>query len=109
MQINARKQYTYSATYPDGDDEPYRRAAIECTETYSIHIAGAWEWFTRPTESEIAAGRAALAACLVEADVEVSSDPTSQEFAQLAASGNQDYQRCIIEVQEAYALPNFGG
>lgn len=109
MKLNSRSQYTYSATLPDQDQERLMTEADECTNRFARPTAGAWEWFTRPTEQEIAAGRAALAACLAEANVDVGSDPASQEFAQIAASGNQDYQRCIVQVQEEYALPNFGG
>lgn len=96
----------FTHSFPDDERAEARfQAALECQTEYLLDVEGVWSILNQPTEKELQDFRETLIACLDEADVLISRDPTGAEFVSLAQAGNRDFNDCLNAVQDQFGLP----
>ena len=73
-----------------------------CSREHDDLVALQYFYQVRPTEQERIDARAALVECLRANGVDISADPTSDEFRALARSGNRTLLSCRAGVVEDF-------
>jgi hypothetical protein len=94
----------------NGDAETDRKLTKESDDCYQENWNGinqAWSAMNHPSETELNEARAALASCLREAGVEISSFPSVNELQSFRTEPS--YFGCAKKVQEQFGIPYFGG
>ncbi len=101
------KHFEIRATYPGDRAEELSALNDECFLREIGPIRPAWGLQNQPTEQELQQARAALAACLRDAGVDVPEDATSDDFANLPLT--RTFAQCAERIGEEFGILGFGG
>ncbi len=89
-------------TRNEEEDALSARVHEECRAEHNDLVSIQYFYQVRPTEKERAEARIALIECLRSAGVQLSSDPTGEEFRALATTANASFRTCRAEVVEEF-------